>query len=156
MDKKTIYECKSCGYTTASEKCDVCQTSRYLIKVRKNKGFTLIEVLIVTMIISILTMLIVPNVIRAKIEANHASVKSTLSSLAKMLEIYYIENSQYPTNINKLFKEEYILVDYFKGEHRGYIYVGESYANAYIIIAQPVSDLKGKRMFTLSTGGKMN
>ncbi|MBF0274638.1 MAG: prepilin-type N-terminal cleavage/methylation domain-containing protein [Nitrospinae bacterium] len=67
-----------------------------------NKGFTLIELMIVIAIIGILASIVIPQFIEYKRKAYDASVKSDLSALATEMETYYISNSTYPTTVSTL------------------------------------------------------
>jgi prepilin-type N-terminal cleavage/methylation domain-containing protein len=155
MESKTINECRSCGYTTENPICDVCKTSKYIVRINK-KGITLIEMMIVLLVIGILSAISIPNILRARIETNHTIAKATLNTIGKALEIYYIENGQYPEDIDKLFTEKYVRINYLEGEFKGYSYRGKSYSNNYLIIADPVSNLQGKDTFSLMTGGVLH
>lgn len=62
----------------------------------KKKGFTLIELLIVVAIIGILASIAVPNFANALNRARVSRAKSDLKTLATALEMYYIDNNNYP------------------------------------------------------------
>ncbi len=55
----------------------------------KNKGFTLIELLVVATIIGLLLALAIPNLIKAKISANHANAKKSLQTIRDAEWEYY-------------------------------------------------------------------
>jgi len=55
----------------------------------KNKGFTLIELLVVATIIGLLLALAIPNLIKARISANHANAKKSLQTIRDAEYEYY-------------------------------------------------------------------
>jgi len=62
----------------------------------RTKAFTLIELLIVVAIIAILAAIAVPNFLEAQTRAKTSRVKSDLRTLGTVLEIYRIDNTNYP------------------------------------------------------------
>lgn len=64
---------------------------------RGNEGFTLIEIMVVVVILGILGALVVPNVVGRSGQAKVAAAKSDLNSLANALEMYKLDNGQYPS-----------------------------------------------------------
>jgi len=118
---------------------------------KNNKAFTLIEVMVVVAIIGILVSLVMPNLLRAKMESNHTFAKATLNTIGKALEIYANSNNgNYPNDINSLFSEDYIRKDYFLETYRGYDYESELSGGTYKITATPSNE--NAKTFTLTTG----
>ena len=60
------------------------------------KGFSLIELLIVISIISIITAIVVPNLMSANIRAKVSGVKADMGSIAIALEDYKVDYGEYP------------------------------------------------------------
>lgn len=60
------------------------------------KGFSLIELLIVIAIISIITAIVLPNLMSANIRAKVSGVKADMGSLAIALEDYKVDYGEYP------------------------------------------------------------
>lgn len=64
---------------------------------KRQSGFTLIEIMVVVVILSILGALIIPNVINKPDEARVAKAKSDIRAIATALEFYRLDNSTYPS-----------------------------------------------------------
>src|SRR3954462_7136387 len=64
---------------------------------RKQGGFTLLELLIVIVIIGILAVLIVPNLTNGPKRARDAQRKSDLRNIKTALESYFNDNNAYPS-----------------------------------------------------------
>ncbi len=61
----------------------------------KNKGFTLVELLIVIAIIGILSSVVISSLGQTRKNADDAKVQSQLSSIRESAELYYISNGNY-------------------------------------------------------------
>ncbi len=61
-----------------------------------NRAFTLIELLIVVAIIAILAAIAVPNFLEAQVRAKVSRCKADMRTLATGLEVYFVDNNQYP------------------------------------------------------------
>ena len=62
-----------------------------------SRGFTLIEILVVIVILGVLAALIVPNVISRPDEARVTVAKSDIGSIMSALKLYRLDNQRYPT-----------------------------------------------------------
>jgi general secretion pathway protein G len=61
------------------------------------RGFTLIEILVVIVIVGVLAALIVPNVISRPDEARATVAKSDIAAIMSALKLYRLDNQRYPT-----------------------------------------------------------
>ncbi len=61
------------------------------------KGFTLIEILVVIVVIAILATLVAPNVFQHVGSARDATAKSQIEMLGAALDAYRLDNGSYPT-----------------------------------------------------------
>jgi general secretion pathway protein G len=65
---------------------------------KRQGGFTLLELLIVVVIIGILAALIIPNLVSAPGRARDATRKNDLRNIKTALETYYNDNNSYPSS----------------------------------------------------------
>jgi general secretion pathway protein G len=64
---------------------------------RPTRGFTLIEILVVIVILGILAALIVPRVLDRPDEARVVAAKSDIAAILQALKLYRLDNQRYPT-----------------------------------------------------------
>jgi type IV pilus assembly protein PilA len=138
---------------------------RERMKVKRDSGFTLIEVLIVVAIIAILAALSIPNLLRAKMSANETSAIGSLRTLNTACIAYATSYGQFPSSLANLggttgtaTSAAADLIDPIlaAGQKSGYTF-GYGYASggqSYTITATPISvGTSGQRaFFTNETG----
>jgi general secretion pathway protein G len=61
------------------------------------RGFTLIEVMVVVVILGVLAALIVPKIMGRPDEARGAAARQDISTLMQALKLYRLDNRRYPT-----------------------------------------------------------
>lgn len=89
--------------------------SKYFYMNIKYKGFTLIEVMIVVVIIGILAAIAYPSYTRYVAQSTRAEGLSALMRLANLQEQYYLDNRKYTTDLSEL-----IGADPYITEHGNY------------------------------------
>ena len=72
------------------------------ITLKKRKGFTLIESMVVVVIIGLLSALVGPRLIGQSDEAKRKTTQTQIAQLEQVLGLYYLDNGAYPTTAQGL------------------------------------------------------
>ena len=67
------------------------------IRQRRARGFTLIEIMVVVVIMGILASLVVPKLIARTGESKVAAAKVDIATVMQALKLYRLDNQRYPT-----------------------------------------------------------
>ena len=79
-----------------------------LKKLKSKKGFTLIEMLLVLLIISVLLILIIPNIAKQSEHIQKTGCSAQLKLIETQIEAYTLKFNRKPTSIEDLVQEGYI------------------------------------------------
>ena len=75
---------------------------------RRNKGFTLVELMVVLTIIALLLSVVVPDYIGRTKRAEEAVLKENLAVMRDALDKHYADAGKYPSNIHDLVAKRYL------------------------------------------------
>lgn len=121
-----------------------------------NKAFTLLEAVLVAGIISVVTAISMPNMLKARVTADESAAQAALKTISIALENYSATNNEYPPLITDLVDADppYLLENFFDGlPHNGYLYQSIQLDDTeYIIQATPSDSAKGGATYQISTG----
>jgi prepilin-type N-terminal cleavage/methylation domain-containing protein len=126
----------------------------------KNRGFTIIELMIVVSVIALLSVIAIPAVLRARMVANESVAQANLKTLAVAAETFSAANSgTYPAARDELTGYAASTPDFCADvaggttSRQGYNYSCTSAAGGYTFTAEATNcNFTGTRDFTITTG----
>ncbi|GAW94131.1 type II secretion system protein [Calderihabitans maritimus] len=77
-------------------------------KLREDRGFTLIELMVVVVILGILAAVAIPSFTGKADTAKIKAAKADLKTIGTAIELYYVENDDYPNDWNALTEGGYL------------------------------------------------
>ena len=86
---------------------------------RRSRGFTLIEMLIVIVVIAVLASIVVPRLFGAGRKAKEAKLRAELHNLRNAIQAFYGDHGVYPTQLSHLTATTNPDTSTYKGEWNG-------------------------------------
>ena len=78
----------------------VCLSDRPKDDRSNERGFTLVELMVVVAIISLLAAVVIPNFVHARAQAAVSATEANMKQIATALELFYADNQTYPSSQN--------------------------------------------------------
>ncbi len=124
---------------------------------RKRKGFTLVEIMIVVAIIALLASIAIPNLLTARKSANDAAAKAELQTIQTAIENYAIDNGNYTGQAADRTNLSYLVPTYLREDVDSKVKAGHTFdctvsVSDYTCTAN-VSGSQGTANYTLTPVG---
>jgi prepilin-type N-terminal cleavage/methylation domain-containing protein len=123
------------------------------------KGFTLVEIMITVAIVALLAAISIPNLLRARLQANEAAAIATIHVVSSACESFRSSQNptSYPANLPALSNAipPYLDTVVTTGQRKGYSFVYTFInANQYTLTASPITpNVTGIRVFFVDEAG---
>jgi prepilin-type N-terminal cleavage/methylation domain-containing protein len=123
---------------------------------RNRRGFTLVEIMIVVAIIALLAAIAIPNLLRARLNANESAAIAAMQTLSTAAQSYRSANPGYPVNLFALSSDTPPYIDSVlgSGAKQGYSFTLAGATNSFNATASPVATgTTGSRSFYVDQSG---
>ena len=130
----------------------------------KNKGFTLIELMIVVAIIAIIAVIAIPNLLESRKVSNETSAIGSLRTIVTAQQQFRIlrkktaNNRPQYGNFSELNSHEMVDAAFVNGYKSGYNFTMDNSLASntnFTVHASPVSESDGTRIFFTNNGGRV-
>lgn len=96
-EEKRLYSTSHIPYSLFQSYIAVWRTDMKLEQKKSNRGFTLIELMVVMVILATLAVFVIPKFMDEPKRARRVKAQVTISRLETALKTYYLDNGFYPT-----------------------------------------------------------
>ncbi len=86
----------------------VCPSSNHGRTLPHERGFTLLELIVVVTVIGVLATIAIPNLLQTPIRANEAVLKTNLHTLRQVIDMHVGDKGYYPESLDILVDEGYL------------------------------------------------
>ena len=117
----------------------------------KQRGFTLLEIMVVIVIIGVLASLVVPNLMGNKEKADKQKAVSDIVALENALDMYKLDNHRYPTTNQGPYWESHLITYCSSVKSMASLLCAFSFWNAFFLPERALTGVRGQKCRDMRT-----